>query len=244
MIIEQTFLELFSLCTAGPVVNSSVQFSLISSRDADPPQFTLSFNVSNAPATTVNCSVNDVPIENMSVSRDILDGEPPTLTEVTVTIRQRSAGVCNCTVSNARVEDGTITVDEKNVTASPGFVSVMLNGKVLQLERFLFFADKNSVTDAPTHVTMNASTISWTASGTADSSYEVFYLTAAGETHSVGNTTDTNLTVSEGSALDDVCSMFVVAYSTSEHTLPSARVYLNSESLLHMILLMFQATNY
>ena len=114
--------------TAGPVVNSPVQFSLTSPRDADPPQFTLSFNVSNAPATTVNCSVNDEPIENMSVSRDILNSEPPTLTEVTVTIRQRSTGVYNCTVSNARVEDGTITVNGANVTASPGFATVTLNG--------------------------------------------------------------------------------------------------------------------
>ena len=80
----------FYLFLAGPVVNSPVQFSLTSPRDADPPQFTLSFNVSNSPATTVNCSVNDEPIENMSVSRDILDSEPPTLTEVTVTIRQRT----------------------------------------------------------------------------------------------------------------------------------------------------------
>ena len=71
----------------------------------------------------------------MSVSRDILDGEPPTLTEVTVTIRQRSAGVYNCTVSNARVEDGTITVDGTNVTASPGFAIVALNGnKVDELD--------------------------------------------------------------------------------------------------------------
>ena len=64
----------------------------------------------------------------MSVSRDILDGEPPTLTEVTVTIRQRTDGVYNCTVSNARVEDGTITVNGTNVTASPGFATVTLNG--------------------------------------------------------------------------------------------------------------------
>ena len=69
-------------------------------------------------------------IENMSVSQDILDGEPPTLTEVTVTIRQRSAGVYNCTVSNARVEDGTIAVNGTNVTASPGFATVMLNGMI------------------------------------------------------------------------------------------------------------------
>ena len=61
----------------GPVVNSTVQFSLTSPQDADPPQFTLSFNVSNASATTVECSVNGQSIANMSVSWTILNGEPP-----------------------------------------------------------------------------------------------------------------------------------------------------------------------
>ena len=59
----------------------------------------------------------------MSVSRDILDGEPPTLTEVTVTIRQRSTGVYNCTVSNARVEDHSL-----NTTAYPGVATAIING--------------------------------------------------------------------------------------------------------------------
>ena len=67
----------------------------------------------------------------MSVSRGVLDGEPPTLTEVTVTIRQRSAGVYNCTVSNARVKDSAIITDKTNVTASPGFATVTLDGKYL-----------------------------------------------------------------------------------------------------------------
>ena len=61
--------------------------------------------------------------------------------------------------------------------------------------------------------------VSWTASATPVSGYEVFFVTAAGETHSAGNTTDTNLTVC---GLSDVCSVFVVAYG-GEHTLPSAR---------------------
>ena len=66
-------------------------------------------------------------------------------------------------------------------------------------------------------------------------------MTAAGDTHSAGNTTDTNLTVS---GLNDVCSVFVVAYggdSTNEHTLPSehAKICLNSESVLHVFLVMF-----
>ena len=60
----------------------------------------------------------------MSVSRDILDGEPPTLTEVTVTIRQRSAGVYNCTVSNARVEDQTL-----NIKAYPGVATTIIKGQ-------------------------------------------------------------------------------------------------------------------
>ena len=84
-----------------------------------------------------------------------------------------------------------------------------------------------SVTEHPVEVTFTGISdsfqISWTASLAPVSGYEVFYVTAAGETHSAGNTTDTNLTVS---GLTDVCSVFVVAYggdSTSEHTLPSAR---------------------
>ena len=113
------------------MVTSTVQVSLTSPRDADPPQFTLSFNVSNAPATTVECSVNGQSIENMSVSRTILNGEPPTLTEVTVTIRQRSGGVYNCTVSNARVEDGTLTYNGASITAYPGYVVTDIKGNLV-----------------------------------------------------------------------------------------------------------------
>ena len=84
------------------------------------------------------------------------------------------------------------------------------------------------VTESPTEVaaiteTNDSIEISWTAPLAPVSGYEVFYVTAAGETHSAGNTTDTNLTVI---GLSDVCSVFVVAYggdSTSEHTLPSAK---------------------
>ena len=70
----------------------------------------------------------------MSVSRTILNGEPPTLTEVTVTIRQRSGGVYKCTVSNARVEDGTLTYYGTNITAYPGYATAYLNvyGKCLE----------------------------------------------------------------------------------------------------------------
>ena len=84
-----------------------------------------------------------------------------------------------------------------------------------------------SVTESPTELAIIEKNdyfqVSWTAPLAPVSGYELFYVTAAGDTHSAGNTTDTNLTVS---GLSDVCSVFVVAYggdSTSEHTLPSAR---------------------
>ena len=73
------------------------------------------------------------------------------------------------------------------------------------------------VTSTPTDVHVSITDInstsvlvSWTASTTPVAGYEVFYETADGERHSVGNTTDTNLTLSglEG----EVCSIFVVAY--------------------------------
>ena len=108
------------------------------------------------------------------------------------------------------------------------------------------------VTGSPTYITANGTNssfqVSWTAPLAPVSGYEVFYVTAAGETHSAGNTTDTNLTVS---GLSDVCSVFVVAYggnSTSEYTLPSARsnvICLNSKSVLQScVLLMFATTKY
>ena len=79
--------------------------------------------------------------------------------------------------------------------------------------------------------------ITWTAPATPVSGYEVFYVTAAGETHSVGNTTNTNLTVCE---ICELHSVFVVAYggnSTSDHTLPSVRsniTDLKSKIVLHV----------
>ena len=79
------------------------------------------------------------------------------------------------------------------------------------------------VTEIPIDVTSNGTNnsflVSWTALATPVSGYEVFYVTAAGETHSAGNTTDTNLTVC---GLSDIWYVFVIAYG-GEHTLPSAR---------------------
>ena len=84
-----------------------MQFSLLStSRLATPPVFSLSFNVSDGPPTTVSCSVNGNGIST-EVSRVIVNG-PGSVTRVTVT-NLREAGNYQCTVSNARVTNGPIS---------------------------------------------------------------------------------------------------------------------------------------
>ena len=86
-----------------------MQFSLISPRNANPPVFTLTFNVSDGPPTDVNCTDGSNPIALTSgdLSRVVVNGIA-SVTQVTVTVRMRKAGIYQCTVSNARVDVGTI----------------------------------------------------------------------------------------------------------------------------------------
>ena len=102
-----------------------MQFSLLStSRLATPPVFSLSFNVSDGPPTTVSCTVNGVDIFPIftKLSRVIVNGTG-SITRVTVT-DLTEAGNYQCTVSNARVTDGTIN----GVTAVSGTSSLSVSG--------------------------------------------------------------------------------------------------------------------
>ena len=84
-----------------------MHFSLISTRDANPPVFTLTFNVSDGPPTDVNCTDGSNPftIASGDLLRVIVNG-PESVTKVTVTVRMRQSGTYKCTVSNARVTNG------------------------------------------------------------------------------------------------------------------------------------------
>ena len=84
-------------------------FSLISPRNANPPVFTLTFNVSDGPPTDVTCTDENSPIDIASgdLSRVVVNGKT-SVTQVTVTLRMRQAGIYQCTVSNARVDAGNI----------------------------------------------------------------------------------------------------------------------------------------
>ena len=86
-----------------------MQFTLISTRDANPPIFTLTFNVSDGPPTDVTCTNGSNPftIANDDLSRVVVNG-PGSITQAIVTVRMRQTGTYQCTVSNARVTNGPI----------------------------------------------------------------------------------------------------------------------------------------
>ena len=95
-----------------------MKFSLISTRDTNPPVFTLTFNVSNGPPTNVTCTDGSNPftIASGDLSRVVVNG-PESVTQVTVTVRMRQAGTYQCTVSNARVTNGPVP-GETGLTAT------------------------------------------------------------------------------------------------------------------------------
>ena len=110
---------------AGPKTGD-MSLSLISTpRYADPPVFNLRFIVTNGPPTNVTCTgPNSYSITQTSddLSREVVNDGTATL--VTVTVRMREGGNYQCTVSNARVGNGTIN----GVTATEGSSSVAVTG--------------------------------------------------------------------------------------------------------------------
>ena len=80
--------------------NKTLKFSLLSTRDANPPVFTLYLNVINTPPTTVTCSVNEnifnITEEDLYRVPDI--STDPIIIGLTITIRRREVGEYTCTI--------------------------------------------------------------------------------------------------------------------------------------------------
>ena len=110
---------------AGPKAGD-MSLSLISTpRYVDPPEFTLSFTVTDGPPTDVTCTGPDsfnIDEASDDLSREVVNIGTATL--VTVTVRMREGGTYQCTVSNARVDDGTIN----GVTATDNSTSLSVTG--------------------------------------------------------------------------------------------------------------------
>ena len=91
-------------------IEQQTNFSLVStSRDANPPVFTLTFLVDRRPPTDVTCTVQEdddggnVVINNISyddLSREVLVSEDRISVQVIVTFGMRQGGTYQCIVSN------------------------------------------------------------------------------------------------------------------------------------------------
>ena len=137
--------SLLCIHVGGPDVDTNMQFVLKSSRDFDPPVFTLSFNSSNGPPTMVTCTRDSQTLDTSlyTVSREVLQtqyglngdvdpvnaSEPdmPDVTRVTVTVREREAGEYECTVTVMGREDNTPT--QVVTLGTPDSSTVMVTGK-------------------------------------------------------------------------------------------------------------------
>ena len=106
-----------------------MQFSLISTRDANPSVFTLTFNVSDGPPTNVNCTDGSSPLTIASgdLSRVVVNGTG-SITQVTVTVRMRQAGTYQCNVSNARGINGHFPEGSSPTATSSSSTSQPITG--------------------------------------------------------------------------------------------------------------------
>ena len=93
-----------------PVIDE-FSFQLLSSVIADPPVFSLSFNVTDRPPTNVTCSINgnQFNISDNDLIHTVIrtqdNNEPSdlTLVQVSVMFRLRVAGLYQCTVTTDRI---------------------------------------------------------------------------------------------------------------------------------------------
>ena len=100
-------------------IERETNFTLVStSRDADPPVFTLTFVVNRRPPTNVTCNVDSIMfnIPNKNLSHEVLVSEDPISVQVIVTIGMRQGGTYQCTVSNDAPNGNTTTTQVITVT--------------------------------------------------------------------------------------------------------------------------------
>ncbi len=94
-----------------------MEFSLVSSSsDTDQPVFTLSFNVTNVPPTTVQCYVNNTIIDIEYVDRLVIMAEDPVRVLVTVTINSRQSGTYHCNVDADSAGGARTDTDPLDIT--------------------------------------------------------------------------------------------------------------------------------
>ena len=229
-----------------------MQFSLVSTRDAGPPQFTLTFNSSFGPLSVVGCVVDGSSLNTSqySVYREVknahfvVNGEldsiepsqPDTLdvTEVTLTVSVRRGGVYVCTVTVMGRQDSmpqhAVALGTGNSTAN--ITSECSNLLHMYREHFntsFSVAIACMDTVAATPISVSASIVStdsikvsWTAPSPAPDGYEVFYQTAVNGITVSGGNTSNTELTMTGLSTLVEYAIFVVAFGDT-NTIPSPR---------------------
>ena len=202
------------------MIENPMVFSLVSSsRDTDPPVFTLSFNVTNVPPQTVECFVNDtIMVDIEYLDRQVIVAEDPVRVLVTVTINSRQSGSYHCAVNADPAGSMETSTDSLDITG-------LFNRCTLHESELLFFF-LIIVTGIPTNLIISRSglqqaIISWSppvSNNPIVQGYEVFYDSPNGTRLSidVGNITMTTI---ENLDPELNYTVFVVAYGGD---LPSA----------------------
>ncbi|XP_019857587.1 PREDICTED: uncharacterized protein LOC109585878 [Amphimedon queenslandica] len=148
-----------------PMIDGSgSSFQLLSSVDADPPVFSLSFNVNNRPPTIVTCSVDNGTQFNVS-DNDLIRTVTPVNNDVQVQVlamfRMRVSGLYTCSVTTDRIANSslvstsmamrsiTVTGSPSNLTYSrPSLRSVALDwspSAVINAQYHVFVNNSNGV---------------------------------------------------------------------------------------------------
>ena len=107
---------LFFIVSPNPSAGSLTFNLLAQSRYANLPEFTLNFEVVNAPPTYIECYVDEHPVDVATLSREVLVANymPVPKTSITVMLKTRQAGNYHCNVSVFRA-----SVSKLNDTKTP-----------------------------------------------------------------------------------------------------------------------------
>ena len=95
---------MYLICLEIPAVDGNTEFLLTSTtRDADPPVFTLSFIVTTGSPSIVSCTVGNsmFDIEGADLRREVINAIDPIQVSVTATLRTREPGSYQCQVRGA-----------------------------------------------------------------------------------------------------------------------------------------------
>ena len=118
--------QCFILYLELPETGRDLSFEPLSSVDADPPVFSLSFNVTNRSPTIVTCSVSEslFDVSDDDVIRTVSMAEDPISVEVIVLVRMRVAGQYQCSVTTDKI---TKANDSSALTATRNITGKYLN---------------------------------------------------------------------------------------------------------------------